>query len=114
MENYHFKIADNKTTTSKRRVALAIGKYMKLLGNLALALLFGTMSVTALNPTQAIAQEAPETPETEMPSPPEPGTNQRIDMGEVEIKIEEEKEVELEPEQSITTTPESMEEDSSD
>ncbi|MEA5514291.1 hypothetical protein, partial [Nodularia sp. UHCC 0506] len=90
-------------------------KYMKLLGNLALALLFGTMSVTALNPMfKAIAQEASEAPETEMQSPPEPGTNQRIEMGEVEIQIEEEKEVELEPEQSITNTPKPMEESSSD
>ncbi|MDB9384427.1 deoxyribonucleotide triphosphate pyrophosphatase [Nodularia spumigena CS-584] len=88
-------------------MALAIGKLMKPLGNVALALLFGTISVTALNPTKVIAQE------TEMPSPPE-SVNQQIDIQEVDIQIENKIEIELEPEQSIINTPEPSEQNSSD
>ncbi|MEA5514290.1 deoxyribonucleotide triphosphate pyrophosphatase [Nodularia sp. UHCC 0506] len=89
-------------------MALAIGKSMKPLGNVALALLLGTISVTALNPlSQAIAQK------TEMPSPPE-SVNQQIDIQEIGIQIENKIEIELEPKQSIIHTPESGEQKSSD
>ncbi|ULP71990.1 hypothetical protein BDGGKGIB_01627 [Nodularia sphaerocarpa UHCC 0038] len=82
---------------------------MQPLANFALALLFGTIALTALNPmSQAIAQEA------EMSSPSESNMNQQIDIQEVEIEVENEIEVELEPEQSIIYTPDSMESNDSD
>ncbi len=81
---------------------------MKPLANAALALLFGTISIAALNPMSgAIAQEA------EMSSPGESSINQQIDI-QSEVDIEIENEIELEPEQSIIYTPQPMEENDLD